>query len=82
MNDALEMWTVYDHPHDYPEHYVARLWLVDGNGAKATSKYVSARTLKTLRQLLPPGLVRLNRQSNDDAKIVEVWLQDEVLHPR
>jgi hypothetical protein len=74
MVDALKMWTVYDHPSDHPDRFVARLWLVDRKGAKATTEIITALKLKTLRESLPPGLVCLKRMPDDDPKIVEVWL--------
>jgi hypothetical protein len=27
---GLAMWTIYDHPKDFPEHFVARKWLITG----------------------------------------------------
>lgn len=67
----LLIWAVYDHPKDYPDHWVARPHSLY-HGALQVS--VSAHTLKGVRELLPPGLVRLERSAGDEAKIVEVWL--------
>ena len=74
MSDALQLWTIYDHPRDYPDVFVARMFLVDAKGWFATDKVVTAESLEHLRLKLPPGLYRLRRHADDDAKIVEVWL--------
>ena len=72
------MWTIYDHPRDYPDSWVARRWEVGGKtrvpAPIATSDMFVADTLEELRALLPPGLVCLNRLPLDDAKVKEVWV--------
>ena len=35
----LSMWVVYDHPSDFPDRYVARLW----EGEKPTSNVMVSR---------------------------------------
>lgn len=68
---ALEIWTVYDHPKDYPHHFVARKFLYD----QPTSDVAVAPDLKTLRRHFQRwGLYCLPRQPGDDPKIVETWL--------
>lgn len=66
----LPIWVVYDHPRDYPEDFVARLFIWD----KATTKTLKASTLGELRTLLPGGLTRLERNPQDNPVIVETWL--------
>ena len=70
MNDRLSLWTIYDHPRDYPRCFVARRYELD----QATADVLTAGTLADLRAKLPPGLTRLERAEGDDAKIVEVWI--------
>jgi hypothetical protein len=65
----MEIWTIYKHPRDYPEHYVARLWL----WGDPTERVLTAETLEEIRTLIPRGLVRLNRMPDDDPAIVETW---------
>lgn len=71
---GLEMWTVYDHPLDYPESFVARKCIVDRRGIVHSDKMFKADTLDELRALLPAGLYRIHRYEQDDPMIVEVWL--------
>lgn len=69
------MWTVYDHPVDYPAHYVVRRSLV-GAGMLTVDRepWAVTESLEAARHALPPGLTRLTRDPDDDPKIVEVWL--------
>jgi hypothetical protein len=68
---GLPIWVVYDHPSDWPEHYVARLW----DGELPTDDLVLTFDLGLLRKhLAGKGLTRLDRQAADDPKIVETWL--------
>jgi hypothetical protein len=73
-DDQFRMWTVYKFPRDFPHHYVARLWLVGRRGAVATKEVLTAQKLDALRELLPPELVRLKRDPNDDKTIIEIWI--------
>lgn len=65
------MWVVYDHPTDFPDHFVARRW----DGLQATDDTIKSDQLGTVRFALRQlGLVCLARQEGDDRNIVEVWL--------
>lgn len=66
----LPMITVYKHPEDYPEQYVARVW--DAN--RPTHLIALADTLDELRETIPQGMYNLGRQPQDDPCIVEVWI--------
>jgi hypothetical protein len=68
------MWTIYDHPIDYPGTFVARKFVIDGEKVTVTNEIIIALTLESVRDMLPPGLYRLNRLEDDDPKIVEVWV--------
>jgi hypothetical protein len=72
---ALPLWVVYDHPSDYPNCFVARLWNLYG---ERTDRVLTAATLDALRGDIQHAtdfvLVRLDRQPNDDANIIETWL--------
>ena len=70
----MEMWVVYDHPRDHPDGFIARRWLVTGEGGVATPVTRTAATLDLLRAQLRRGLVRMQRHPDDDTKIVEIWL--------
>lgn len=76
MSNNLPIWTIYDHPKDHPDSFVARLWIVelDAKLIIATSDMFVASTLEELRSLLPPGLNRIPRYASDDPIIIEAWL--------
>ncbi len=73
---TLSLWTIYDHPIDYPEHFVARQFLVTGDGTVLTDSVITSSQLQTLRDTFEwdMGLACLPRNPEDDPKIVEVWL--------
>jgi len=66
------MWTIYDHPSDFPEVYVARLW----EGDRATDEHIVRAELTDLRiEVQRRGATgRLPRSLADDPVILEVWL--------
>lgn len=66
----LPIWTIYDHPSDFPGAFVARLSILD----KPTAKTLKAGTLAEVRAQLPAGLTCLPRSTADDPVIVECWL--------
>lgn len=72
----MRMWTVYDHPLDYPDHFVARLWEVTPAGSTATASIITATDIEKLRDTLEfeMGLAMLLRDPNDDPAILEIWL--------
>ena len=74
--DAFEIWTIYEHPKDFPTKYVARLWKVSGGIDPAPEPYLMASdTLEALRdRMLARGLTVLPRDPNDDPSIVENWV--------
>jgi len=76
MSDALQMWTLYDHPADLPDcPYVARLFEVGSDGVKATTMTLWSESLDELRaSMTSQGLTCLARSPEDDPKIIEVWL--------
>lgn len=64
-------WTVYDHPTDFPDCFVARRFIY----SRATEEYMSSNDLDLLRRMLSDkGLMRFPRDTADDPNIVEVWL--------
>lgn len=72
---ALEMWTVYKSPPEYPGKYVARLWVVvhGATEPRQTGDMAIAPDLDSVRTMLPWGLVCLPRSEGDDPAIVETW---------
>lgn len=73
--DPLVIWTIYERPRDYPEHIVARRWLVYDGLVIPTRHVMVADELETLRDKLHDmGLLEIPRGARDDSVIVEVWL--------
>lgn len=72
--DSLELWTIYDHPTDHPDYYVARKWIITDDGPQATNKACYGPTLDDVRAALPPGLYRIAADPNDDPVILETWI--------
>lgn len=81
--ECLTMWTIYDHPLDFPRVFVVRrvfcLPWRDGmpgrDGAGVTFDVVPriASSLAEARALVPEGLFRQPRHEGDDPFIVESW---------
>ena len=72
---TLSLWTVYDHPSDYPCHFVARRFDIAGGVPVATLDVFLAPSLTTLRRkLLARGLVGLIRTPRGEPAVVEVWI--------
>lgn len=75
MTEILSGWTVYDHPSDYPNEFVARRWIVSDGCVVATSEILTSPEIVRLRaKMIQKGLCRLERSPGDDAKIMEVWI--------
>jgi len=70
----LAMWTVYDHPIDYPDKFVARRFDVDAGGPSAS--VIVMDDLDDLRDILAYDmqLTCLARSPEDEPQIVETWL--------
>jgi hypothetical protein len=73
---TLAMWTVYKHPKDYPDKFVARRFDVDAAGPKPSASVIVAADLETLRDILAREmhLTCLARDPSDEPQIVETWL--------
>lgn len=76
MRNSLEMWTVYDHPRDFPNDYVARKWVVNGDGSYGPDEEVMiCSELEPIRErLAASGYACMPRDPNDDATILETWI--------
>lgn len=71
---ALVMYTIYDHPLDYPNHYVVRPWTVTGGGEPVPGTPTLTATLDEARSLIPGGLHRIDATPGEDQAILETWL--------
>lgn len=71
----LVMWTVYDHPRDFPHSFVARKLVVGRDGAIDTSQVIVCRQVVLIREWMQRrGFWCMPRQAADDPVILEVWL--------
>ena len=71
----VRVWTIYRHPSDYPEDYVARLWESDSAGTRPTGSIVVSPKLEIVRDHMRElGLTRLERDPGDDPAILETWI--------
>lgn len=72
--ETLPMWVVFGPgTTDQSGLYVARLWLTLPKPT-VTNTLIRAASLEEVRSLLPAGLARLERSTDDDPNIVEVWM--------
>ena len=72
---TLNIWTVYDHPADFPHSYVARRFEVSGdNGAQPTGDVMLGELSIIRASFRQAGLTRLLRHEDDETQIVECWL--------
>ena len=70
----LVMFTVYDHPRDYPDSYVVRRWLIGAGEVTADPEPTCVTpSLELARASIPDGLYLLHRHRDDDPSIVETW---------
>lgn len=74
MSDGMHMWTVFERPDDYPDGFIARLFLVRRSIVRATDTTVTGPTLDAVRAQLPPGLYNLGREAGDKPSVVETWI--------
>lgn len=75
--DMLSGWTIYDHPTDYPNNFVARFWVVKRGEPEPlpTDRHIVSPTLEHLQTIFrTAGLVPIRRFDDDVPKVVEVWL--------
>lgn len=70
----LPMWVITHKTKDFGDKYVARPHAVGVKTVTPLNKYLLADTLEEIREMLPPGLVCMPRQPEDDPVIVETWL--------
>lgn len=66
------IWTIYDHPRDYPEHFVVRLWY----GLVCEQCVALFATAHEAREYIHSQgtWFCMRRAPTDDPKILESWL--------
>lgn len=72
----LPIWTIYEHPADYPDRYVARLWIVKEGHQIETGSMMASPSLHLIRAFLEHTmhLSVIPRSPEDDPVIVESWM--------
>ena len=73
--DPLVVWTIYDHPKDFPEFFVVRPHRVMADGIVEAGEGYACPDIEVLREhMRQMGLVCLDRHPTDDPVIVETWI--------
>jgi hypothetical protein len=72
-DSELRMYTIYDHPADYPRHWAVRASTIRPEGPVPDDRVQLADSLEEARALIPPGLTCIPRFTNDIPCIEEVW---------
>jgi hypothetical protein len=74
--EGFKVYTVYDHPTDYPDYYVVRTWSsVDTKPTPDLELFMQDKSLDVIREKLRSmGLVCIDRDGTDDGVIVESWI--------
>lgn len=73
--EALSLWTIYNHPADFPHSYVARRFETANGRSVVTEDIVQCNDLSTLRKSFEMcGMARLPRDVSDEPSIIETWL--------
>jgi hypothetical protein len=67
---VLNIWAIYDHPKDFPDSYVARVFEYD----KPTTTIIKGTLPRLRKSFRLCGLTCLTRSKDDDPVIVETWL--------
>ena len=67
------IWTIYDHPSDYPDHFVVRAHVIAGKRVLPTAQAILCTSLEDARSRIPAGRQNVGRLEADDPVIVESW---------
>lgn len=70
----INMICIYNKPTDYPEKFVGRIIFVNHGVVIMSNAVILADTLDELKTKIPSNMVYLDRQEDDDPKIVGVYL--------
>lgn len=75
MTETISQYAIYDHPSDFPNHFVVREWRIIGDrGPEPAEDCWLTKTLEEARAIIPDGFCCIGRLSGDDPAIVEVWI--------
>lgn len=74
--EFIQMFTIYDHPKDYPGCYIARKWLIGPGSVNATTDIIIGTDVSKIREKIKKlGFSRIPRSVNDDPVILETWMK-------
>lgn len=73
-NIKVPLIVVYDHPSDYPDAYVARVWAAERN--LPTNVFIKKDTLQEIREDIRSSgfMLCISRAAEDHPTIVESWI--------
>lgn len=72
---GLDIYVIYDHPTDYPNHWVVGKQTASTTGAILHYAFASlCDTIDEARAEIPWGCVHIPREPADDPKIAEVYV--------
>lgn len=75
MRDLLIIHVIFDHPTDYPNHWVVASQAITPGGLIRNGTFaILCESLEEARDQIPEGLYRMARFEWDDPKIFETWL--------
>jgi hypothetical protein len=75
--EPFRVWTIYSHPSDFPDDYVAREFSIQaGAGPQPTDNVMISASLDLLRRTLMVDmrLTVIPRSDGDEPQIVESWV--------
>ena len=65
------MIVIYDHPKDYPDHFVARVWCLG-----QPTQYISlSKSADSLRKEIPEGFTITKKPEGEDPVILETYIR-------
>lgn len=70
----MDMYTIYEHPRDFPNGFVVRRWTVTGAPEPVRGEATYHASIGEARRAVPQGLTLIPRSPDDDPKVLESWL--------
>lgn len=72
---VFELFVIYRHPRDFPNHWVVRAQAVAPGGRVIAGTFGTlCDSLGEAREEIPEGLACIGRMDDDDPAIYEVWI--------
>lgn len=69
----FRQYAIYDHPRDYPDHFVVREWLIFPGHTQPGDAWL-AETIEEARTVLPSGTTQISGPDPKDPILIEVWM--------